>query len=75
MRPFFHFSSSSLFLQFFVRSINNIRTPVETIQPVPLHILKRLAAWLSELTIVDSHTYTQRVMVARTERKIFSFPF
>jgi len=61
MRPFFHFSSSSLFLQFFVRGINNIRAPVETIQPVPLHILKRLAAWLCEFAIVlykDTHTHT-----------------
>jgi len=61
MRPFFHFSSSFLFLQFFVRSINNIRECVETIQPVPFHILKLLAAWLCELAIVQTqtHTYTQ----------------
>jgi len=73
MRPFFHFSSSSLFLQFFVRGINNIRASVETIQPVPLHVLERLAAWLCGLAIVQTHT--QRVMVARTEGTIFSFPF
>ena len=75
MRPFFHFSSSSLFLQFFVRSINNIRARVETIQPVPLQILKRLAAGLCELSIVQTHTHTHRVMMVKTEEKIFSFPF
>jgi hypothetical protein len=73
MRPFFHFSSSSLFLQFFVRSINNIRATVETIQPVLLHILKRLAAYICELAVLKTHT--QRAMSARTEGKIFSLPF
>jgi hypothetical protein len=73
MRPFFHFYSSSLFLQFFVRSINNIRATVETIQPVPLHILKRLAARLCELAVLQTHT--QRAMAARTEGKIFPLPF